>query len=688
MPTQKSIPRLVLIGLMLLAFLLIITLKLVDLQLVHGIEYEQTSERKIVRSYTVKASRGEIVDRYGRPLVTNKMVFTVRLDYVYWDKENQNDVILRLTRLLQQHKVAYDDSLPVSTFWPYSYTFGDGESAAKKQLDSFLKDQKKAPEDPSAEELMDYLKTKYKIDPSLSERDQRTIAGVRYELERRDFSGYNTLTFAKDIDMDLVSQLSEIHLEFPGVVIDQDTVREYRTDFAAHILGRTNVIFKEDWPEYKAKGYPMDAVVGTEGMEKALEDHLRGIDGVRTVETNISGKITNEVSSKDPEPGGNCVLTIDLGLQQVAEQSLAQTIQSLRRGTLNGEYSPDVEGGAVVALDVKTAEVLALANYPTYNLRTFSQDYQSLLENDLKPLYNRAIQMATAPGSTFKMVTALAGLQENVITPQTVIRDQGVYTFYAPSYTPACWIWNQYKATHGNQNVSQAIENSCNYFFFEVGRQLTIERLNKYGKLLGLGEKTGIELPGESSGNLAGPESRKANDGPMWMPGETIQAAIGQSDQQITPIQLANYVATIVNGGTRHRTHLLKGVKKYDYTEDELVVEPEVMSEINIEYNNLRAIMEGMRSVAEDGTASNVFQNYSIPVGGKTGSAQTRSGRSAHGVFVAFAPYDDPEIAICVIGEYAGSGNRMAYVARDMFDYYFKKMGQIDQITQQDTLLS
>ena len=554
MNKSSALKRLLVLCILVLIMAGVMGGKLVELQIVNGAEYAERSERKILRSYPVKASRGEIVDRYGRPLVTNRMVFSVRFDYVYWDQDNQNQILLKLAKLLKGKGVSYFDTLPVSYDTPYKYTFEAGNEQEKKKLTEFLSAGKKAPKDPDADGLMTYLVEKYKIDPGLNKADQRIIAGIRYEMEQRDFSTYNLFTFATDIDISLVSQIMERHFEFPGVDIDEQEIRQYSTQYAANIIGRVGQIYKEEYPELKEKGYPMDAIIGKDGMEKALEDDLRGIDGIRSVETNVAGKVTDEISTKEPQPGNNCVLTIDIALQEVAERSLADNIAKIKaNGEKNSKFgAADIKGGAAVVIDVKTGEILALANYPTYNLETFSKDYNNLLNDPLKPMFNRAISGAYPPGSTFKMVTALAGLEEGVISPNSIIVDKGVYTYYAPNYAPACWVWNERGATHGPQNVSQAIENSCNYFFFDVGRMLTIDRLNKYAKMLGLGMPTGIELPGEVKGNLAGPESRAQKGGDPWQLGETIQAAIGQSEQQFTPLQLANYVATIVNGGTRY----------------------------------------------------------------------------------------------------------------------------------------
>jgi len=685
--------RIVFLTLLLLTLCGLMGLKLADLQIVHGAQYSERAERKLSRPSSVTASRGEILDRYGRPLVTNRMAFQVNFEYVYWDRERQNDVILDLIALSDSEGAGgYSDSLPLTKKSPFSFTFTNEDSSEKTALYKFLKDNKTLPDDPSPSELFSALCERYSVEETLSDPDKRRIIGVRYEMEQRSFSPYTSFVFATDVSIEFVTKLKEQNIgnsRFPGVMISEEPIREYKTDFASNIIGRVGPIYKEEYAVLKDQGYPMDATIGKDGMEKALESYLRGIDGEVSTETDISGAVTNEIVSKEPQPGQNCILTIDIELQEVAETSLARTLSQIKA---KGEASrnkrgADVEGGAAVVIAVDTGEILAMANCPTYSLDTFNADYNDLLSDPLKPMLNRCIAGAYPPGSTFKMVTALAGLEEGVIGPKTVIRDQGRYMYYAPSYTPACWIYNEGRGTHGNQNVSQAIENSCNYFFYEVGRLLTIENLEKYGRALGLGDYTGVELSGETRGNLAGPTSRQERGGEPWQAGETIQAAIGQSDQAFSPLQIANYVATIVNGGTLYTPHLLKSVKAADYSETTYTQEAVVRNKIDIKPENYDAIMKGMRSVAENGTASSIFRSYSIPVGGKTGSAQTTKGSSAHGVFVAFAPFDDPEIAVCVIGEHAGSGNSVAPVARDIFDAYFASKSEIFDLQEENALL-
>lgn len=685
MKEKKNITRTVALCICMLMIAGVLVFRMAQLQLVNGEEYAEASERKTLRTYDENASRGEITDRNHTALVSNSVGFALVIDYYTWDRDNQNEVILRLTDIMKTAGLSYNDTLPLSSIEPFYYTYSSKESDDGSYLYEFIAEQDDWPAEPQPAELMDLLCEKYGVDDSLSAEDKRTIVGVRYEMQRRDFSSYTPYTFATDVNIETVSLVSERSHELPGVNIEVEDVREYQTTYAAHVLGYMGLLDSDEYAELKDDGYAYNDSIGKSGMEKALESYLRGIDGKRSVETNIDGVILSEFISEEPQPGDNCVLTIDLELQQAAEDALRDTILDLRANAreLSGK---DAEGGAVVVMDVHTGEVLALASYPTYNPATVRQDITELNQDTSRPMYNRAVQGAYPPGSTFKMVTAVAGLEEGIITPETRIRDEGRYMYYAPDYTPACWIYNDTGRTHGNINVSQAIQYSCNYFFYEVSRLLGIDNLNKYAKQFGLGQPTGLEL-GEAKTNLAGPESREAKGGPRWELGETIQAGIGQSEQLFSPVQICSYIATIANGGTRYRPHLLKEVWNYSYTELLEVIEPEVVDTVSMSEETQQAIFKGMLGVTtEDGTASSRFRNYPISVAGKTGSAQTVTGkRSAHGVFVSFAPYDDPEIAICVVGEYAGSGGNMAPVAIAVYDEYFGLNQEDEALINDDT---
>lgn len=723
----------------LVVFVGLIALRLADLQLVNGAAYRQQAQRTIVRTYSQPAARGEILDRYGRPLISNALGFSITFDYFAWDEETQNETILRLCEIAEEAGLEYHDSLPVSAAAPFSYTFSSLEDEEAKKIKTFFEDNRerwsvkiqrpKTPsqkewrkeqdlktqcvtgvamaanaaspkaivrtlEETSAGELMDLLREKYKIDETYNSAQARRIAGVRYEMEQQEFSAANNpYTFASQADVDTVALVKERSSLLPGVTITVDNVRQYNTTYASHVLGRVGKIWKEEYDELKDQGYGLNAILGKDGLEKAYESYLRGQDGKRSVETNSAGDVLAEREAEPAQPGDNIVLTLDLDLQAVAEESLARNIQQIReRNQYRRSGGWDAEGGAAVVIEVDTGGILACASYPAYNLETFSADFQTLMDDPLKPMFNRAVSGAYPPGSTFKPVTALAALESGVVTTQTRIRDAGPYMFYASSgYTPACWIWNDRRGSHGNINISEALKYSCNYYFYEASRLMGIETLNTYAKQLGLGQKTGVEIPGEVAGTLAGPESREARGGDPWMPGETLQAAIGQSEQQFTPIQMANYMATILNGGTHYQPHFLKQAMSYDYGEVVENYQPIVLDQMEIAPETIEAIKEGMRGVVtDDGTAASIFRNYPIAIGGKTGSAQTTGdrSRSAHGVFISFAPYDDPQIAVFVLVEHGGSGGNVAPIVRDIYDAYFGKQTDPSPLTPENSLIA
>ena len=674
MEPKKLYIRLALVVVLFLTAASLMTLKLLDIQVVNGTDVSAgaVAERTVIRTETVDAARGEIYDRNGVKLVSNKTAFAVRFDYFLWDKAKQNQVILDTLQLLNCYDIVYTDTLPISASRPYTFLFtpGDG-SSAESRLQNLLKNNDWE-SDLTAVEVLEKLTELYEIPYDATTAQARQIAGVRYDMDRRGFSSVNPFTLASDVPLEVVTILEEQYASYPGVVVEVGSIRTFETTYAAHILGRTGTIYKEDYEDYKEKGYPMDAIVGRDGMEKALESYLRGTDGSITREVNLSGKVVDIKEHEEAVPGSDCYLTIDLNLQMAAEDSLAKHIARIAAESEAAGEEVEVGGGAAVVVDVSSGEVLALASYPTYNLATFSKDYNDLLTNELKPMINRAIATPYAPGSVFKMVTATAALQSGTITPDTKIKDEGVYRYYAPDYLYHCWYYNDYRMYHGTINVSEALKESCNYFFYEVGRLMGIKTLNDYTTQFGLGQRTGIELEGESMGVMAGPQLREAY-GQKWYAGDTLIAAIGQSDNLFTPIQLANYVATIANGGTRYETHLLKTVQNGSSVVYEKT--PNAVAEINYTQENLDAVLDGMRKVTEDGTASKVFADYPVAVLGKTGSAQVGGGK-ANGVFVLAAPADDPEIAVAVIVEHAGSGNNVAWITRDILDAYLGRSTQ------------
>ena len=642
------------------AFLLLFAAVLYDAQILHGGENRAKSISSNAASETVTASRGIITDRNGKVLVSNRLAYTLVFDRSGFDDDAAlNAAILRLVQLCEETGTGWNDTLPigrVGNFLRYS-------NARSETFDKFI-EKNDLTSGASGRQLLSELRELYHVDESLSEREARLIVGVRYELHSRD-----SYTFAEDVSTEVLSLITDGRYE--GVTIRTASARVYNTALAAHILGTIGPIWQEEWSSnedtgyvgYADKGYSMNDLVGKDGVEKAFESYLRGTDGRRLITTDETGKITGELYTREPQPGGTVALTLDIDLQADVEAALAETISGMI------DKDSNERGGAAAVVSVGTGEVLALASYPTYNLSTFNEDYDELVNDQRLPMFNRATQGIYAPGSTFKMVTAVAALESGIITPSSIIQDRGIYTYYKDPQ-PMCWIYSQTGSTHGRINVSQAITDSCNYFFYEVGRLTGIRTLDSYASQFGLGQSTGIEI-GDSSGVLASPEWAESHD-QEWTDGQTITAAIGQSYNLFTPLQLANYVATLVGGGDHYQAHLLKNVKAYDNSRLLYMYGDKPMNTVEISDSTLSAVTRGMHELTVSGSVAYAFENCVVSAGAKTGSAQVGTD-IANGVFVAYAPYEKPEIAVAIVIEKGGSGAALANTAVEIINSWFSR---------------
>lgn len=656
------------------AFLVLFFAVLYDAQVVHGSENRARSITSNTASETVTASRGIITDRNGKVLVSNRLAYTLVVDKGSFGKDEAalNDAIWQLIQLCQEQGVTWNDTLPMTT--------GSSPQLTSKSLtESFREylDDNKLPTDGGSAEVLAAMRKLYKVDDSYTDAQARLIVGVRYELD-----GRSSYTFAEDVSTELLGRITDG--KYRGVTIKTAAARVYNTKLAAHILGTVGAIWQEEWRSdestgyvgYADKGYNMNDLVGKDGVEKAFEEYLHGKDGKRLITTDENGKITGELYTREPQPGGTVALTIDIDLQQVVEDTLASTIQGMI------DKDSNERGGAAAVIQVGTGEVLAMASYPTYDLETFNQDYDELVKDERLPMFNRATQGVYAPGSTFKLCTSVAALEEGIITPSTIIEDKGIYTYYVDPQ-PMCWIWRQAHTTHGRINVSQAIVDSCNYFYYEVGRLTGIKKLDEYATAFGLGQSTGIEI-GDVSGVLASPEWAEAHDR-EWTDGQTITAAIGQSYNLFTPLQLANYVATLVSGGEHYEAHLLKNVKSYDNSRVVDVYGKGPLNDLNISDSTMAAVTKGMHDLTYDSLRS-AFSRCVVEAGAKTGSAQVGTD-IANGTFVAYAPYDDPEIAIAIVVEKGGSGSLLANAAVDIINAWFTRDGTGATAAGEDALM-
>ena len=699
-------------------------LVLYNLQIVKGDEYRAASTVKIANTVTVEAARGELLDRYGRSLVGNRATYEITLNSSLMGAEAQRNAnLLELITICRENDLEWTDTLPISKDAPFTYTdenalvYTNSEGKVKFSylgalLDTLPLGDKILPnrwssddlaaassvkalgEGPTAEEVIAGLRQYFLIDESLSDADARALIGVLYELNLRSRDVKQTeYIFAQDVNIDVISAVKERSLT--GINISATTVRQYNTTSAAHLLGRVGPIQTENWETYKAKGYNMNDSVGIDGLEYAFEDYLRGKSGTLIQEMNTSGKVVSENwmvdgetgETMEPEPGNHAMLTLDLRLQEKVEEVLANTIESL---------ADTKEKGAIVVQSVNDGGVLAMASYPTYDLSTVyssNEAYQQALNDPRKPFVNRATSEIYYPGSTFKPLVAIAALEEGLVTPTEKIQDTGYLQLpeeeHYPygDYHPQCWIYRQYRGMHGWENMADALRDSCNIYFYTMGHRLGIEKIDEYAAMFGLGQKTGLEL-GEAEGYVAGPETSKMLN-QEWYGGNLLSAAIGQENTKITLIQLSNYIATLVNGGNRYQTHLLKTVKSSDFSETVYEYEAQPVETLDLNPEWVEAVKLGMWEVANDpeSTVDQYLNNLAVEVGAKTGSAQVSADQNANAVFVLFAPYDDPEIVISMVVEGGASGANLASAAGEIVNYYFGSEHTMESIGTENTLI-
>lgn len=652
---------------------IVLIVQLFNLQIVNGKEYRETSNTRLSRETVIKAARGSIKDRTGNLLVTTKMGFNIELYKTKINTTTLNKTILNIIKILENNNDKYINNLPIS-IEPFKFTIDDEESQVNWKKENDIK------EDATPEQCFYELKEKYKIEQD-NILEVYKIMVVRYEISRNGYSSIRPVTIAKDVSRESAVKLGEQSIYFPGISATNEPMVSYPSgSLASHILGYVGNITETEL-DGREDTYGINDVIGKVGIQYVFEEYLRGKDGIKQLDMSVDGTITDEYITQEAVAGSDVILTIDANLQAATEKALANNIKKIASGGFSKRS--DAKAGAAVVMNVKTGEILAMASYPDYEPELFVNGIsQKKLDeyNKGDNIFNRAISGVYAPGSTFKMITAIAGLETGVITPTEKINDIGVYK---KAHEPACWIWNSYGMSHGWLNVTEAITHSCNYFFYEVGYRATIDNIAKYAKYYGLGEKTNVELPMEEKGIVATRDKAKER-GDEWQIGETLSAAIGQSYNSYTPIQMAKYISMLANGGEPIDVTIVKSindvngnqVSKEDITKfvnAKLGLIKEKKENLNIKKENIDAILKGMKGVTseEGGTAYSTFANFNIELGGKTGSAQTDVQGKINGWFVGFAPYEEPEIAVVVLVENAGSGSYTAEVARDILQEYF-----------------
>ena len=721
---EHHISRLSVLAGLLLAVLLIYVAVLCDIQINQHDDYLAQSIHSIAQEEPIEASRGVITDRKGRVMVTNRSVYNLLLDTDLLGKDDDlNEAILRLLELCQGQNKTWTDTLPISRNAPYSYalegltddqklyflsyvrSLEDAEAVlidyilqhpelADPAEDEAADTDKAAGEDTqtpeqqgadlldrlpasavtadlftqaglSAQRLLFLMRTDYDIPSDFTADQARQVLGIRYDLRYR---GTGTLTLAEDVNTAFISLVSDGR--YAGARITSSSVREYTTPYAAHILGVMGALDPEDLENPFYDDYPMNATVGKSGVEAAFEKYLRGQDGVRIISTNEEGKITGQYYDQEPEPGNTVELTVDLELQQVVEDTLASTVNAMNER--DGETD---RGAAAVVQLVDSGELLAIASYPTYSLATYRQDVGELSQDTSLPLINRATGTGYAPGSTIKPLTAVAALEEGIITPTEKIRSP---TYWSYPNDPSGIGTRCVGGDHGRINVTEAITESCNYFFAQMGYELGMDTFREYLQKFGLGERTGIEI-GDSTGKL--PENPPGEDQAPW-------AAFGQGNQAYTPVQLANYVATLASGGIRRTPHLLKAVKTYDSAEVIAVGDTDPVADLGISDSTLEAVKEGMYGYTQPGgPVYSAFRNCVVSAGAKTGTSQLGGDQTDNGVFICFAPYEDPEIAVAIVIEHATWGSNLASAAVEILNAYFTAGQETAAVTGENQLL-
>ena len=720
--------RLWLIGAAMAAITVIYLGVLADAQVLHHEEWVEKSSTSIIRAETVKASRGIVTDRNGTPLITNSLTYDLTFDDALLPGDAEpNTELLRLLRLCTQEKRSWADAMPVSWREPFTFTVYQASKkekqrflnylislpAARSHLGSYMLlhrdlvdtsdiDAAAAEAEENAEpetwrdklksvlgrgskksavptlngrqllerlqpeqltnklledaglspyDLLKWMRNEFDVPEDFTDMEARTVLGVWYELKQRRLGDNSVYHLTENVDTEFLSLLADG--DYKGYRVLTSSVRQYETDSAAHILGTVGYLQEEDLENSFYENYPLDAVVGRSGTESAFEQYLHGIDGRLVQTVSEDGKITGAYYSKTPQPGSTVELTLDLNLQKASEQALKEIIEEL-----NVSLPAPTRGAGVAVIKVGTGEVLSLATYPTFNLEDYHKTsyYKQLTDDPAKPLLNRATAGLYAPGSTLKPATAIAALSSGKVTLRERLYDSGRWVYPGTNLYTNCWVLSG----HGYENVTTAITDSCNYFFAEMGYRMGMDTLNEYYAQFGLGEHTGIET-GDSTGNR--PFNPVGQNQAPW-------AAYGQSNQRYTPLQLANYIATVASGGKHCEAHLLKAVKAYDNSAVIAEGNTTPVNTVEIKDEYLEAVRTGMHNLVH-GSLWSRFSECVVDAAAKTGTAQVTLNSLNNGVFVCFAPYDEPEIAIGMVIEKSNSGAALASTAVKILNAYF-----------------
>ncbi len=684
--------------------LFLYAVKLFDLQIIET--KGDTDNTQVYGTVTtVRAARGDILDRNGNVLVGNRASYNLVFNhYVIKSYEGRNEALYRLVQKCKELGITYTDHLPITRQRPFEYTLTDFNTSWQNYFQLYMTNIS-WDSDITAPLLIEKLRSRYDIPTDWSDEDARAVIGFRYEFDLRGFTDLPTYTFLEDVTDQQLSAILELNT--PGLNVEASTVREYHTKYAAHVLGYLGGMNSEQWETNKKLGYSMDALVGQMGFEKAFEEYLHGIDGSRYDEVNREGATTKSyyLPGKEPIAGNNVETTLDINLQQTAEDALAEVMGKITDPEWNTEEGDktglDAEGAAVIVMEVKTGNILACASYPTYNAATMFEDWNEIMANPLKPMFNRAFGAAYPPGSTFKMASLISAmenystkLEKIILLPGETITDKGVYTEYE-GFNPTCLAWTSNRVTHGEIDGSYALCYSCNYFFYALGNWNNEENPVKTAQALGLGVPTGIELE-EKIGYNNTAERKKEVYGTgidsRFAAGDRILGAIGQGENRYTPMQLAVYASTLANKGTRMKATFLSRVVSSDYRTLIEENQPQVLSQLEMAPSTIETYWNGMRYVVTKpgGTADRYFGGVDdmlddedgvwplagqVEVYAKTGTAEHASGGSDHGAFICFAKRKDAaeaDVAIAIFGEKAAHGSSLAPIAEKILLVYYE----------------
>ena len=673
----------ILIG-FLCAVLCAFLLRLVQWQLIDGESYLARAESTSTYAFSATAARGEIVDCYGRSLATNETVYQIELNQLMMGDADLNEIIRQLIQILEASGEEWNDTMLISEpdgSGHYTFTNEPGNASQEARL-AALKDSLGKQQYGTADQVMAVLVEKYGLE-DYEPLWQRRIAGVRYQMTLEEFSVRNNFVFASDIGLTTMATVKERSMSLPGVQVIETSRRSYPDGtILPHILGSVGAITAEQWRvededgnvsyPLRDAGYAMNDLIGQSGLEKVYEDQLRGTDGTTEIVVG-DGEIQEIRTGVAPTPGKTVMLTVNREFQKRVDEALERHILTMQQ-TKAENAGKECNAGSVVVVDVDTGGLLAVSNYPSYDLNLYRSNYSDYASDPALPLINRAFNGQYAPGSSYKPSVALTGLLNGLITPTDTIQCNGTYTYYAPSYTPRC----QHYHPGNTVDLYIALQHSCNVYFYDVGRRAGLAACADMANKLGLGVATGVEV-GESLGHLTSTEDEN------YTVGLDVQSAIGQGNNAFTPVQLATYAATIANGGTRYKTHLVSGLVDTNTGEIIETVEPVVEEQIQDDIGAFDAVTQGMVLMAQ---GNSTLRNYPLTIAAKTGSPQRSEVYKVvngtryyycNGVMIAFCPAEDPEIAVAIVLEYGGSGSNAAQLMVDVFNaYYFDRTSSFE----------